>query len=159
VRKRRKWAVQCHGVTPAIPHSNDTMSGMAAQRWVGRTMSGSDSQAMSGGWRNGDSLLTQAPAMRRRIYYPGRGSRQGAAGRGKSRARQRFVRGAGTLERGGDSFKGPGPRWGCVEGASCPQGGGCRMDLPGPTTLVGTRTDYSVGPWDYPTCAARHLLA
>jgi hypothetical protein len=33
------------------------------------------------------------------------------------------------------------------------------MDLPGPTTLVGTRTDYSVGPWDYPTCAARHLMA
>jgi hypothetical protein len=24
---------------------------------------------------------------------------------------------------------------------------------------VGTRTDYVVGPWDYPTCAARHLLA
>jgi hypothetical protein len=37
--------------------------------------------------------------------------------------------------------------------------GNCRMDLPGPTTSVGTRTDYSVGPWDYPTCAARHLLA
>jgi hypothetical protein len=35
----------------------------------------------------------------------------------------------------------------------------CRMDLPGPTTSVGTRNDYSVGPWDYPTCAARHLLA
>jgi hypothetical protein len=35
----------------------------------------------------------------------------------------------------------------------------CRMDLPGPTTLVGTRTDYSVGPWDYPACAARHLMA
>jgi hypothetical protein len=35
----------------------------------------------------------------------------------------------------------------------------CRMDLPGPTTLVGTRTDYSVGPWDYSTCAARHLMA
>jgi hypothetical protein len=35
----------------------------------------------------------------------------------------------------------------------------CRMDLPGPTTSVGTRTDYSVGPWDYPTCAARYLLA
>jgi hypothetical protein len=34
--------------------------------------------------------------------------------------------------------------------------GGCRMDLPGPTTSVGTRTDYLVGPWDYPTCAARH---
>jgi hypothetical protein len=26
----------------------------------------------------------------------------------------------------------------------------CRMDLPGPTTSVGARTDYSVGPWDYP---------
>jgi hypothetical protein len=35
----------------------------------------------------------------------------------------------------------------------------CRMDLPGPTTSVGTRTDYSVGPWDYPTCAARYLMA
>jgi hypothetical protein len=37
--------------------------------------------------------------------------------------------------------------------------GACRMDLRGPTTSVGTRTDYSVGPWDYPTCAARHLMA
>jgi hypothetical protein len=35
----------------------------------------------------------------------------------------------------------------------------CRMDLPGPTTSVGTRTDYLVGPWDYPTCAARYLMA
>jgi hypothetical protein len=33
------------------------------------------------------------------------------------------------------------------------------MDLPGPTTSVGTRTDYSVGPWDYPACATRHLEA
>jgi hypothetical protein len=33
------------------------------------------------------------------------------------------------------------------------------MDIPGSTTLVVTRTDYSVGPWDYPTCAARHLMA
>jgi hypothetical protein len=33
------------------------------------------------------------------------------------------------------------------------------MDLPGPTTPVGTRTDYSVGPWDYPACATRHLMA
>jgi hypothetical protein len=38
-------------------------------------------------------------------------------------------------------------------------GTGCRMNLPRPTTPVGTRTDYSVGPWDYPTCAARHLMA
>jgi hypothetical protein len=35
----------------------------------------------------------------------------------------------------------------------------CRMDLPGPTASVGTRTDYSVGPWDYLACAARHLMA
>jgi hypothetical protein len=35
----------------------------------------------------------------------------------------------------------------------------CRMDLPGPTTLVGNRTDYSVGPWDYSACATRHLMA
>jgi hypothetical protein len=41
----------------------------------------------------------------------------------------------------------------------CIQGPLCRMDLPGPTTSVGTRTDYSVGPWDYPTCVARYLLA
>jgi acyl-coenzyme A thioesterase PaaI-like protein len=41
-----------------------------------------------------------------------------------------------------------------VSGAGC-----CRMDLPGPTTSVGTRTDYSVGPWDYLTCAARYLMA
>jgi hypothetical protein len=33
------------------------------------------------------------------------------------------------------------------------------MDLPGPTTSVGTRTDYSVGTWDYPACATRHLMA
>jgi hypothetical protein len=26
----------------------------------------------------------------------------------------------------------------------------CRMDLSVPTISVGTRTDYSVGPWDYP---------
>jgi hypothetical protein len=37
--------------------------------------------------------------------------------------------------------------------------GVCRMDLPGPTASVGTRTDYSVGPWDYPACATRHLKA
>jgi hypothetical protein len=33
------------------------------------------------------------------------------------------------------------------------------MDLPGPTTSVDTRTDYSVGPWDNLTWAAWHLLA
>jgi hypothetical protein len=37
--------------------------------------------------------------------------------------------------------------------------GACRMDLPRPTTSVGTRTDYSVGPWDYSACATRHLMA
>jgi hypothetical protein len=33
------------------------------------------------------------------------------------------------------------------------------MDLLGPTASVGTRIDYLVGPWDYPTCAARYLMA
>jgi hypothetical protein len=33
------------------------------------------------------------------------------------------------------------------------------MDLPGPTTSVGIRTDYSVGLWDYSACATRHLMA
>jgi hypothetical protein len=35
----------------------------------------------------------------------------------------------------------------------------CRMGLPGPTTSVGTRTDYSVGPWEYSACATQHLMA
>jgi hypothetical protein len=50
-------------------------------------------------------------------------------------------------------------RW-CYEDnfPKCPWGA-CRMDLPGPTTSVGTRTDYSVGPWDYPACAIRYLKA
>jgi hypothetical protein len=34
----------------------------------------------------------------------------------------------------------------------------CRMDLPGPTTSLGTRTNYSVGPWDYTTWVTRHLM-
>jgi hypothetical protein len=33
------------------------------------------------------------------------------------------------------------------------------MDLPGPTTSVGARTDYSVGPWDYSTWDTWHLMA
>jgi hypothetical protein len=33
------------------------------------------------------------------------------------------------------------------------------MDLPGPIASVGTRIDYSVGPWDYSACATRHLMA
>jgi hypothetical protein len=41
----------------------------------------------------------------------------------------------------------------------CKRIGCCRMDLSGPTTSMGTRTEYSVGPWDYLTCAARYLMA
>jgi hypothetical protein len=33
------------------------------------------------------------------------------------------------------------------------------MDLPRPTTSVGTRTDYWAGPWDYSAYATRHLMA
>jgi hypothetical protein len=32
------------------------------------------------------------------------------------------------------------------------------MDLLGPTTSVGSKIDYSVGPWDYSAWAAQHLL-
>jgi hypothetical protein len=32
------------------------------------------------------------------------------------------------------------------------------MDIPGPTTPPSARIDYSVGPWDYPTCATQHLM-
>jgi hypothetical protein len=49
------------------------------------------------------------------------------------------------------------PKLGCSGGGFGQ--GKCRMDLLGPTTSVGTRTDYSVGPWDYPACATRHLKA
>jgi hypothetical protein len=37
--------------------------------------------------------------------------------------------------------------------------GGLSYGPPWPTTSVGTRTDYSVGPWDYTTCATRDLMA
>jgi hypothetical protein len=30
---------------------------------------------------------------------------------------------------------------------------------PWATIMAGTRTDYSVDPWDYSTCVTRHLLA
>jgi hypothetical protein len=33
------------------------------------------------------------------------------------------------------------------------------MDLSGPATSVGARTDYSVGHWDYSSCPTRHLMA
>jgi hypothetical protein len=47
---------------------------------------------------------------------------------------------------------------GYIRPSSSPWGCPCRMDLPGPTTSVGTRADYSVGPWDYSACAARHHM-
>jgi hypothetical protein len=33
------------------------------------------------------------------------------------------------------------------------------MDLTRLTISVGTKTYYSVGPWDYSSCATRHLMA
>jgi hypothetical protein len=63
VEEGREWAVQCHGVTPTIPHSIGTTPGMATQRRVIQTVPGSDSQAVSGGWHGGDSPLTRAPAV------------------------------------------------------------------------------------------------
>jgi hypothetical protein len=56
--------------------------------------------------------------------------------------------------RGGSKFL---SRQGVI--AEQPSEGSCLMDIPGPTTSVGTKTDYSVGPWDYSACATRHLMA
>jgi hypothetical protein len=59
-------------------------------------------------------------------------------------------------------YTGPGARGGFNQGSGGARPGTgplCRMDLPGHITSVGTRTDYSVGPWDYPACATRHLKA
>jgi hypothetical protein len=79
--------------------------------WVGRTTSGSDSQAVSEDRHGGDSPLTRAPVTRQSIQCPGRGSTYGAAGRGWPRARRSLTRGAGSLERGGNSPEGvPSPR-------------------------------------------------
>jgi hypothetical protein len=58
-----EWAVQCHRVTPAISHNTCTASGMAAQLRVVRTAAGSDSEAVSGNRRGGDSPLTCAPTV------------------------------------------------------------------------------------------------
>jgi hypothetical protein len=33
------------------------------------------------------------------------------------------------------------------------------MELPVPTTSVGTRIDNSVGPWDYLACVTWHVMA
>jgi hypothetical protein len=70
------------------------------------------------------------------------------------RSRQCARFGSGSSEGEGNA------RQQAAVGASLgPSGGACRMDLPGPTTSVGARTDYSVGLWDYPAGAARHLKA
>jgi hypothetical protein len=59
----QEWAVQCHRVTSVIPHSTRIVPGMDAQRWVVRTVPGSDSQAAIGDRRGGDSPLSRAPAV------------------------------------------------------------------------------------------------
>jgi hypothetical protein len=68
--------------------------------------------------------------------------------RGKLGKHSGRLRQAQTTRGEGQASRRNSPTWPC-----------CRMDLPGPTTSVGTRTDYSVGPWDYPACTTRHLIA
>jgi hypothetical protein len=74
----RDWVVQCHVMTPTFPHSAE--DGRTVR--VGRSMPGSDSQAMSEDRCGEDSPLTRAPVTCQSIQWPGRGSRYGAAGRG-----------------------------------------------------------------------------
>jgi hypothetical protein len=106
VEEGQEWAVQCQGVTPAIPHNTCTTPSVAAQRRVGRTAPRSDSQAVLGDRRGRDSPLTRAPSVCRGTKASSRGSRWGAAGRGRPRARRRLTRRAGTPERGGDPLEG-----------------------------------------------------
>jgi hypothetical protein len=73
---------------------------------AGRTAPGSDSQAMSEGRHGGDSPLTRASVTCQSIQCPDQGSRYGVAGRGWPRARRSLTRGAGSLERGGNSLEG-----------------------------------------------------
>jgi hypothetical protein len=63
VEEVREWAAQCHGMTPAFPHS--TGDGCIVR--VGRKASGSDSQVVSEDRRGGDSPLTRAHAMHQSI--------------------------------------------------------------------------------------------
>jgi hypothetical protein len=89
-------------------------------------------------------------------------SRGGGCGNGGGRGYNNGGRGGG-----GRGYGGGGRNNGCANYTNNQRqgnngGGGrgnCRMDLPGPTTSVGTRTDDSVGPWDYLACATRHLMA
>jgi hypothetical protein len=60
------------------------------------------------------------------------------------------------ISRGSNRFE---PKWRRDSRVSESSDPNCHMDISGPTTWVGTRTDYSVGPWDYSTCAIWHLLA
>jgi hypothetical protein len=63
VEEVREWAAQCHGMTPAFPHS----AGDGRTVRVGRTAPRYDSQAVSEGWCGKDSPLTRAPMMCRSI--------------------------------------------------------------------------------------------
>jgi hypothetical protein len=51
--------------------------------------------------------------------------------------------------------------YGAIPNTVGTQAGGTRHDGRCATQELsyGTRTDYSMGPWDYPTCAARYLMA
>jgi hypothetical protein len=90
-------------------------------------------------------------------------------GRSPPRVRFRLARGLGTPSSGIPPRSGAGRPLErglvSIESRALPRAdfclaqGYCRMDFPGPTTSVGTRTDYSVGPWDYPSCGTRHLMA
>jgi hypothetical protein len=62
VEEVREWAAQCHGNDIGLParYSHNARDGRIV--WVGRTVPGYDSQAVSGGRCGGDSPLTSVLA-------------------------------------------------------------------------------------------------
>jgi hypothetical protein len=87
-------------MTPAIPHGTGD----------GRTVPGPDSQVASGDRRGEDSPFDPgACGMSGHLMLWSGGAGEIPRAVGKPRARRRPTRGAGTLERGGDSLEGRSP--------------------------------------------------
>jgi hypothetical protein len=59
----REWVTQCRGVDTGLPAQLPHNTGDGRTGRVGGIASGYDSQAVSEGWRGGDSPLTRVPAV------------------------------------------------------------------------------------------------
>jgi hypothetical protein len=125
----------------SLPAQHPHSVGDGCTMRVCRTAPRCDFQAVSDDWRGGDSSLTRASAMCQSIQCPNRGSRYGAVGRERPRARRSLTRGAGSLERGGNSLEvvpSPRARWGFRGAAPAPRARRrVARGVPGPACLLG----------------------